>query len=342
VRVGDEIKDAQNVYYVLKSVEQLWRGDEFVAYKCNAEKASLHADRASTSGSWHTDSDSAVTDPRYRTKVWLTTYLSGVTGDYAIVFSGLDYPLQLEFSDNGLEVVCAVDTVQSTPEYTYNHYPYKFNESVDIQLYALDTATYTAVNLLERFEQCIREVATDYPIGSIREITVSKPMRADAGGQLMWQVTVNIKYTRVNDDYAGTETLTYGDNQASTFTFPNITGMRRSAGVYTPRLAPPGRMGNIVQKLGMPDFTITLQCDVSVGDWKRTNDTTEEQVFLDVQFNGQNDADQLYQKLNLGLGGTSNVTVEEVTRDGSDLTVVLQSYSNTAPTDYAIWHGLDT
>jgi hypothetical protein len=356
VRVGDEIKDAQNVYYVLKSVEQIWRGDEFVAYKCNAEKATLHADRASTSGSWHTDSGSAVTDTRYRTKVWLTTYITGVTGDYAIMFSGLDYPLQLEFSDKGLEVVCAVDNVQSTPEYTYNHYPYKFNESVDIQLYALDTATYTAVNLLERFEQCIREVATDYPIGSIREITTSKPMRVDAGGQTMWQLTVNLKYTRTNDDYvADYPRLTWGPSAApsGTFKFPNVTNLRypsnEEADVW---LHPPGYTTSISQAMGDLPLNIEITCDLDIEHtdltWKRPQtstpktDTVNWEIFWENKH--QEGIDQEYHTLTISATGPA-IKVRLVSKpdvNGNILTLTFREYTTatasggTVQTRYAL------
>jgi len=71
-----------------------------------------------------------------------------------------------------------------------------------------------------------------------------------------------------------------------TFTFPNVGhGLE-----FTP---PPryavipifGRVGDVTQGGGSESATVTCSCDLDIGDWKRTNDYVDGEVFCDIAHN---------------------------------------------------------
>lgn len=360
VRRGDRIKNVASTEFTLSTVKELWRLNEFVGYVCQADRILKPADRAATSGTWHADNDSVNTDARLRTMTWLDTYVAFTAGDYEVVFSGQDYPPEYDLVEDNLDVLVTVEYIGATPVYDYQHVIYKFEENVALHCYAFDTSTLTAANLLESFEEAVREANTNHPtttyLGNIREITATKPAVHDAG-MMLWENTINIRYTRQNSDYAGSSvTVTWGPSTSAsgTFTLPNVVYMSPPVKVNNTRLMPPGRMGNVLQKLGMPDYMVTIRCDLDVCPsgltWKRPQTTTPKtdvvdwQVFLDIAFNGQYAGTQVYQTLNLGWGGTIQATLEEVTpvetADGRELELVFYCYNSVSQTAYKTMFGI--
>lgn len=217
VRSGDHIEHSIVGEVELVTVSPVTYGDENVFYACQCSEILSPADRAASSGTWHTDSDALKTDPRNRTKTWLDAYIAYAVCDYQIVFAGGDYRMEREFTDNGLEIVSAVDLGPATPVYAFDHKPYKFTEQITITNTAKDTSTLTATNILESFEQAIRHVATDYPIGSIRRIRSTEPQRVDIGGMWLWQNTITIDYDRANGDFLPTyPSFSYGLKTSTT------------------------------------------------------------------------------------------------------------------------------
>ena len=214
IHLGDEIKDLNNDYYLVKAVEKMWLLSDFEGYLCNLELIENHYDRPSTSGTWHLDSESLKTDNRYRQKLFLDTYLTagnikednGSTNAYGVVmFAGVDYPLKLEFVTNTLDYIVAVEKGNVTPLYDAYHYPYCTEETTMLTTYAINKTGITAVNLLDQVYEEIKHAYTDHPVGSKRQITKSQIKREDIGGGcILFSEEVTIKYTRVNDDYTPT------------------------------------------------------------------------------------------------------------------------------------------
>ena len=308
VRRGDHVTHAVIGEVNLVAVTPVTWLDQFVYYACQTEEILAPADRYATSGTWHVDSDSLKTDPRNRIKSWLDTYLSYAVCDYQTMFAGIDYPHEREFIDNGLEITSFVDVEQSTPEYTYNHYPYKFNETVTITNTAIDTATLTATNILESFEQAIRDVATDHPLGSIRRIVSSKPERVNIGGMWLWQNTVTIEYSRANDDFLPsypTYTWTTG-----TYIFPNILHINSEFLVDDDWMDPTNFSGALVQALGSKPLELTIESDLDIEPsgltWKR-NQTSDKTDVENHQVFGDNwhkeGVDQDYHTISFGASG---------------------------------------
>jgi hypothetical protein len=366
IHEDDEIKDANGSYYRVKTVTERWWLDQFDGYECALEKVkeSVHADSPVTSGAWHEDIDSAITDVRYRQKTWLDTNLpavyenNGITeADVIMMFAKPPYHLWREFADEGTDAIVYIEQAGCKARLTSDHYPYGFDESATIKVCAIDKPTITGTRLASDLEAAIREVATNHPIGSNRAITSIENSDEDTGGFTLYGRTITLSYARWNDDYVPTiPTVTYGASQANTFTFPNCTKISPPTLVNQARLDIPGRFGNILQKLGMPDFEIRLTVDLDMEPsvtsggktWKRPQTTQPKtdnvnwQVFSDIQFNIQKTDD--YQLLNLGWGGTIKVVLDRVeptlTGEENMLDLVFYSYSSTSETSYTDWLGL--
>lgn len=69
--VGDQVKDSVNEYWDIKSIRDMYWGDSFIYRECDLVQSVMYqADFSSTT--WTRTRGS---DPRYRTKVWLDSYL---------------------------------------------------------------------------------------------------------------------------------------------------------------------------------------------------------------------------------------------------------------------------
>jgi hypothetical protein len=222
VALGDEIKDANNTYYVIKSLMPYWWLNQFSHYVCELEQRDFVLP-PTTSGTWHLDSDSAKTDPRYRHKSWLDIYLTATNlkedngstnATYITCFDEAPYPLSQVFLTKEVDLIFSIGKKAAQALEDYLHYPYAFIETVPITLYAVNKSGLTATNLLEQAEQEIRHIATHYPVvagASIRSIDASEYKQENLGGAKLWTCTVTIKYKRANDDYVpSTPTISYG------------------------------------------------------------------------------------------------------------------------------------
>lgn len=304
VRRGDHIEHAVLGEYELTDMRPVTWLDQFLYHACNAAKIISPADRAATSGTWHVDSEAIKTDPRNRIKAWLEAYISYAVCDYEFLFSGIDYPIEREFTDMGLEIVSMIDLSDSHPEYTHDHRPYKFRENIKITNFAIDTATLTATNILESFEQAIRDVDTDNQEYNIRAIDSTEPDRVNIGGMWLWQNTITIEYTRANDDYTPTyPRITWGPSASptGTFTFPNVTGLRWRFEGEDDWMSPVNFSGELVQALGSEALEFELTCDLDFEPaaltWMRPQTTTPKtdkdnfDVFADIKHNEGIDQD---------------------------------------------------
>jgi hypothetical protein len=222
--VDDEVKDAANVYYRIMKREPIRMGTSLICYRYELAELGLHADFPTTSGTWHLDSSSLKTDARYRTKLWLDTYLTAanmkddINSATTVItcFAGADYSLNRVFNTKDVDGIFVIDKATVTPRYTSDHYIYAFEESMPITCYAVNKSVFmgkkvTAVNLLEKMEQEIRRITTAYPRGSLRKITAITNEPVNFNGETLYSTTVNLEYVRANDDYTPTyPTFDYG------------------------------------------------------------------------------------------------------------------------------------
>jgi hypothetical protein len=214
VHVGGQITDAYgDTYKIIQVTSYPTKRLTAFNYSVCALIKTEYANRPTTSGTWHLDSETLKTDPRWRHKDYLDDYLTagnlkednGATNaSYITCFNDDELPISQIFLTKAVDLVFSVGKENAVPKQNAFHYPYAFEESVPITVCAVDKAGITATNLIEQAEQEIRRIVSTYPLGSIREISSSKPAEIDLGETKLCTQTVTISYTRVNDDYTPT------------------------------------------------------------------------------------------------------------------------------------------
>ncbi len=227
---GDLIQDAEGTIYEVKQVAHYpTKRSTAFSYSVCALVKTEYAQPPTTSGTWHADSNSLTTDPRFRQKHWIDEYApalaptallenNGATAaSYITCFDNVArYPLSRVFLTKNVDLVFGIDKTESVALKTSaitDYKPYAFEETCLITAYAVDKAGLTAANLVEQAEQLIRDIATDHPLGSIRSIDKTKYGVLDIGGTAIHYATIAIKYKRRNDDFTPAyPSFTYGND----------------------------------------------------------------------------------------------------------------------------------
>jgi hypothetical protein len=347
VHEGDQIIDADLDIYELNTVVKWSWLDMFSHRTCEAVKKQFDQ-RDATSGTWHLDSDALSTDPRSRHKVYLDAYLNpaNIVGDYITCFDGADYPIKYLFNaDLGVDtdLVISIGKEAATSRLDYLHKTYAFEETVPINLYAVNKTGITAPNLIEQAEQEIRHAVTDNPttLGSIRSIQSTKHTPMDLGDKnYLWNTTVTIKYTRENDEYVPTlPTITYGATQANTFIFPNVLKITLPNVNNDVFIQMPGRIGDYPQALGAESLEIQLTCDLDMEHtnltWKRSQiaaktDYSNFQVFLDIMHNAAVNQTHQHLTLDWGVFDVRLIRMEPAYGGSNIITLTFKEYNATA------------
>jgi hypothetical protein len=350
--VDDEVVHAGKYYHV-DTVEEEWRADVFEFYQCGLTLSDPHYDRTAAAGTFHLDTQSVTTDVAQRQKHWIDEYLAAFGGDAVVMLGEPDYLFKREFIDNDLDAIACITVADGKPIHGIDKKPYAFDESALIKLRTTDKAGVVGRSLLEKFEQAIKHVATDHPLGSIRQLTVVRhPDPDDKGGCRIYQTDIQLRYLRANDDYPGTtDTLTYGSGGgAGTFTFPNIIDYDNPFGNRDNFADMPGRQGDYPFLLGAKSDTITIMCNLDMEPhgltWKRSQtgaktDSVNWQVFKDIVGNGGvSETSQV-----LTVAGESHAVRLKgklhLSPDNSIITLYFTEYNPTpASTNYKTRHGI--
>lgn len=356
IYAGDIIEDDASINYKVEHVTpyKTQRTDGFTFQVCALTQMD-YAEQPAASGTWHLDSTSVKTDPRNRIKTVIDTYLTAVNikkddgttnASTATMFSDVSYPITRLFLTKALDAVAVISRGSTNTLYTdwvFGHKPYGFEEQIKIEIYAINKSGVTASNLAEKYEQEIRRIFTAYdPYSNVRDLETIEPSTVDLGYTLMCKTTINIKYKRANDDYtASYPTITWGSSTSATgtYTWPNVTKFEyRDTNTGEIKILPPGRLGEIRQILGNPDFEIILHSDMSLEPiaktWKRAQASTKTddcawEVFNQIKFDGTTSNTKIYQTFNANIGATIPVRIENINVDGENLAVTLRRYSST-------------
>ena len=204
---GDEILDLVGDYFEVTTVEKLFNGDDFICYECELVKVSPHANRPSTSGTWHKDATTTPqeTDVRYRQKYWLNAYLApaslleddGVTqASYIICFDGADYPIWRVFENKGVDLIFSIGNGEADSLIDHNMKAYAYHETVPIELVAVNKTTITATNLIEQAVQELRRIAETYPTGSLRLLGKMNEANVNMDTMKLYSQRCILEYTR--------------------------------------------------------------------------------------------------------------------------------------------------
>lgn len=354
IHTDDKVTDSDGNTYKVTSVLPHATSRSGFTFNVAALVQMDFSEDPTSSGTWHLDSTSVKTDPRDRIKTTIDTYLTdanvklddGATeASTHVMFDGARYQIDRLFTTKDVDVVAVISRGTTEALYTdklLGRKPYGFNESVKIEICAVNKSGVTATRIVEMYEQEIRRVLTAYdPYANVRDLDTISPSMVDLGAGYMYSTAIEVNYKRSNDDYtASLPTITYGDTQASTYYFPNATEIQlRDPDTGDVILTPPGRAGGILQSLGTADIEIEITCDLDIDAsgnkrWKRPQttgaitDTMKFQVFTDIKWGHKTDSDQVFQNLNWGGGTTLPVRLISIDVNGPMLTLVFRRYTS--------------
>jgi len=193
---GDEIKDAQNVYYEVKSIEEHFLGDNFFFRECELMKLPIHYDMPTTYGTAPT-----VQDPRQRSKVWLDAYLlaANLTKDdnstpasYITCWSDPPYPIEKVLLTKGVDLAFSI----ATPSSEAMPIGIGYIETVPISIFTIDKTGITGNKLRWKGEAELRRIAENKATGSLRTWERMDNNEQNLGSTTLYSVTYNLRYKR--------------------------------------------------------------------------------------------------------------------------------------------------
>jgi len=146
-------------------------------------------------------------DPRYRTKLYLDTYLdsTNITHDdgstaatILVAFGFPDYPLIRVFDsdEKDVDVVFSIEEPNSTPLMGHDKIPYGYEEHVPITICCVDKPGITATKIKWKAEAELRRVLENYPYGSVRTLEKRSDNTQRIGGTTIYMTTWVLKYRR--------------------------------------------------------------------------------------------------------------------------------------------------
>jgi len=174
------------------------------------------------------------TDPRYRTKLYLDTYLTAanITKDddateapVITQFERPPYPLKfIYFWPKYRDGVYTILTPTTTPILDYTEVIYGYKESVPIEISCVSRpGTITGDLLRYKMEEELRNVVETYPRGSRRSLTRLHQTVRDQGNFKLHTVTYNLNYKRIAENYAPSKPA-FNYDLAFTYEGDRLTG----------------------------------------------------------------------------------------------------------------------
>jgi hypothetical protein len=340
---GSEIVTPNGTTYIINTHEADHQLNSLNFYALSLTQKPF-ATRPTTSGVWP-----SFDDARGRTKTWIDFYIDeskltlddGSQATWLSQFANPDYFIHLVLLTKGYDLIYSVDQSDAQALYAVDKSAYAYEETIRVTMYAVDKLNLTATNLIAKAEMELRKKLTEYPLGSIRQMTTRKGSPVDLGGGVkLYSTTLTIRYKRANDTYTPTDTLTWGTS-TGTFTFPNIINVKWLDENYDVFMQIPRRLGNYPQPLGSASTEVQVTCDLDINPdnitWLRPQasnsktDTLPFQVFKEIIAGAANG--ESYQTLTLnGQSFKVRLTRCEPTFDGTSkrLQLLFKEYNDTA------------
>jgi len=143
-------------------------------------------------------------DARYRTKVYLETYLdnSNLTEDddwtevtFIVAYADPDYPLIRVFAEL-VDLVFAIGDPDSIPLKNADHSVYGYEEHVPITVWCVDKSGITGTKLKWKAEAELRRILEEHPLGSIRSFERIQDYDQNLGSTVLHSRKFILKYVR--------------------------------------------------------------------------------------------------------------------------------------------------
>ena len=148
---------------------------------------------------------SQAQDARYRTRVYLSTYLDApsLTKDddvslapYTVIFAKPNYPIIKEFIDLANDIIFFVGEPVSEPLLNTDQVPYGYEEHVPITIMTVDKPDCTGTKLKWKAEAEIRRICETYPTGSQRSLEKREGEDLLIGRVVAYQTILIMSYRR--------------------------------------------------------------------------------------------------------------------------------------------------
>ena len=191
---GDRVEDASGVTYEIKQVAYYptKRSTAFSYAVCALE---LLPTEGLTSTAY---TASTVDDPRYRTKVWLDTYLTAASlPAFITAYDNPKYPITRVFIGKAIDVVYSIGEPVSTAIYQSDKSIYGYEENVPVTICAIDKNVKGTV-LNWQAETELRKICEDHPFGvnSIRVAGVRRGKTERVGSFVVYSTELTLIYRR--------------------------------------------------------------------------------------------------------------------------------------------------
>jgi len=150
----------------------------------------------------------SVDDPRYRTKTWLDTYITGTNlkhndgstnATYITHWKDPPYVMDKVFWVKGIDLCFSVGRGKSKPVIDSDHYCVGYEESISIFPSAVDKVGVSGENLMWQGERELRRIAEEQPLGSIRNFETMNPATVNLGSTTLYTVECVLYYERDTD-----------------------------------------------------------------------------------------------------------------------------------------------
>jgi len=146
-------------------------------------------------------------DARYRTKVYLDTYLdnANLTKDngetqvtFITCFSNPPYPIFRLFSyaEKEIDLVFAIGDPETTPLMGHDQKPYGYEEKIPICIFCVDKPGITGTKLRWKAEAELRRILENYPYGSLRQLERVRDNDQNLGSTTLYSRELILRYKR--------------------------------------------------------------------------------------------------------------------------------------------------
>jgi hypothetical protein len=193
VEVGDRIVTNAGKYWEVDAVREIYSlgGGSFSRRECDLTPSPF---RSLTGASY---TESSVEDARYRTKVYLETYLDDdVLPNYIIAYGEPNYPLLAVFKTRSLDLAFTIAEPESRPKMDFDHEPYGYEEHVGVHILTVDKLNISGTKLKWQGETELRRVLEENPLGSLRSFERRRSTNRDLGGVILYDTEWMLTYCR--------------------------------------------------------------------------------------------------------------------------------------------------
>jgi len=217
-----------------------------------------------------------VDDSRYRTKVYLDTYLSSAAitknddttlASYITAYSDPQYPLKMVlFEPKNVDAIFSIEPPDTQPLIAWDKKAYAYHEQVPITIYTVDKTGINGLKLENKCAQELRRIFEAYPTGSVRFVKRIHHDIKDMGGWNLYTATYLADYTRVQENYTPTyPTYSWGSDWI-------YDGDRLTGGVEGTWDVTNHKGGSTVA-YSIGSYGLDINCTAYVGDSYTHNET---------------------------------------------------------------------